>query len=142
MGNQNFQKKKENFSTEWTPHSVESIAKLRLHPCLHIFRAESRLGRKKSCVPSNFRNQIDFLQKERPELRNTTDWKHLYTTLRRRWVRSCEQWSGKSYFRKKSGFVYTLNTGYKARFWRIMLIYFKPDQNVLFLVAGQGHIGT
>lgn len=30
------------------------------------------------------RNQIDFLQKERPELRNTTDWKHLYTTLRRR----------------------------------------------------------
>ena len=30
------------------------------------------------------RQQIEFLQKERPELRNTTDWKHLYTSLRRR----------------------------------------------------------
>ena len=34
------------------------------------------------------RQQIEFLQKERPELRNTTDWKHLYTSLRRRWARN------------------------------------------------------
>ena len=48
---------------------IEAVVTLRISHSLAYFQAADRV-----------------LAEERPELRNTTDWKHLYTSLRRRWA--------------------------------------------------------